>query len=418
MPPESFQYDSREVNFKEKIKILTGLYKNGATIEKTQLYELGRAYIRKKLEDQLQEIEKSGQNTTSDYLVLKQVYEFFDYCNPLGRSIGDDMPGFEPDMKCNKALYKRWSGLYEQAFRDARDMYDYGDKLYGPQVYELARALFLVKLHSEKPTADDEEITAEQWVVMRSAFRVISLLNSPGGSNLTYAPDFKQKEENIKAKEVRWAKVEKILKNHCSALGIGDGLIAFLVGSPSSWSALSNKLPGDAPFEGPVIELAAKANNILTGAAVAFTDLENKQAADQNSLYANYVNSDDYAPFLPPSVRVHLLSTIGTSAEPSPDSLALNMKGFENHAGIYGMEGWQGIVKRYLQENARPGTPGKKEKPALKDFENYLREQFVLFHKVDLKNHSGVPLELYLKDASGEEKLGTFFCEASIFGLW
>ena len=139
VPPESFQYDSREVSFKGKIKILTGLYKNGATIDKTQLYELGRAY-RKKLEDQLQEIEKSGQNTTSDYLVLKQVYKFFDYCNPLGRSIGDDMPGFEPDIKCNKALYKRWSDLYEQAFRDARDMYDYGDKLYGPQVYELARA--------------------------------------------------------------------------------------------------------------------------------------------------------------------------------------------------------------------------------------------------------------------------------------
>jgi len=417
---KSFESQSWNGQFKNELQAATALYKDAGKIDKSRLYELGRAYIRKKLEALHRAIEETKLATTSDHIVLKQMYELFDYCNPRGLSFGDDVPGFHPHPKYNDVLYQRWKGLYEQGLSDAKNMYDYGDKLYGPQVYELGRALFLVKFHSEGPTLEDEDISGEQWIVMRSVFHVISYLNAPGGPNLGYAPDFKQKESRRQQKKYKWATVEKILKDNKGVLGIGNGLIAFGVGSPSSWQVLSERLPEGEKLEDATAAFATAANRALTRAAAAYTDIGNKDvnSRDQTRLFSNYVSGDDYAPFLPPSVRVHFIKHVGTPTEPIPESLAFNMVGFEKNARIYGLAGWQGIGQKYLNEFKRDGLRDKKEKPTLRDFEDYLLGHYILLEKVDWGNQEDDLLEDYLKDTSGEARLGALFSKGSIFSVW
>ncbi|MBU2550992.1 MAG: hypothetical protein KKB20_21455 [Proteobacteria bacterium] len=200
--------------------------------------------------------------------MLKQVYKFFNYCNPLGLELAQGMPKFDAPVRSNNILLKRWQGLYGQASGDATVMFDYGDKMYGPQIYELGRALFLYKLHSPAPGPEDQEFSREQWNVLRAVFHIISNLNSPGGPNLSYAPDFAPNTRPRKRKATRWAEVERTLRDNLDGLGMGSGLISFLVGSPSAWTATSAKL-GKKPSREAIIALAAHANSVLAKAAGA-----------------------------------------------------------------------------------------------------------------------------------------------------
>lgn len=408
--------ESWNQTFHESLHQAVEQYKNGRPIDKQQLYDIGRAYIRKKLEEQFKKIEKSELNTASEEIVLKAVYDFFNYTNPLGLTLDTKAPGFDPNLPYNKALFLRWKDLSNQALQDATTMYNYGDKIYGDQVYELGRAIFLTKMHSKAPTSDDPDITPEQWKVLRSVFYLISYLNSPGGPDMTYAPDFKTKTDHLKTKDQKWTDVEKTLQDNKGVIGIGNGLIAFLVGSPSSWQSLSKKIPDTEYGKDTALILAIKINNTIIKAASHYTDIQNAEANknDQTSLFQNYVSGDDYAPFLPPSIRINLLNHINTDAEPSSKSLADHMTGFENNGRIYGLSGWQGIAKQFLTEwNAK-----QNKKPTLNDFETYLQDQNILLQKAKLGDKKNTSLETYLESSSGEKTLGDFFSEISVFSYF
>ena len=168
------------------------------------------------------------------------------------------------------------------------------------------------------------------------------------------------------------------------------------------------------------MHLACVVNRALTRAAQKYTDLEIAGASgdDEDSPYASYVRGDDYASYLPPAVRHHFLKTVDTPAGSSGESLALQMKGFEKNAGIYGLEGWQGIGRRYLQGKEAGRSPGGKREPTLKSFEAYLLRECILLEQADLGSHADDPLAPYVRSTSGEEQLGDFFTPASIFSLW
>ncbi len=380
------------------------------TVSKRDLYELGRAYIRKKLEDQLLAIAEAGSATSSEQIVLVNIYEFFDYCNPLGLPLGDHVPGFDSKVPYNKTLHNRWEALRKQSVSAAVRMYEYGDRVYGPQTYETGRTVFLAKLHSLTPPPDDLDLTAREWTLMRSSLLLINYLNSPGGPDLRYAPVFPRKKRDTKPKEPRWAKVQRLLIDNAGRIGIGDGLIDFLVGSPSSWEVVSARLPADETLEKAAIGFAAHVNTVLAEAAAYYTDLINEKIeGDRSALFANHVTGDEYAPFLPPSVRVNLLRYAGTPMEPAPDMVAKAMIGFENHGLTYGLGGWQGIAKSYLAT--------QKGQPTLRDFYNYLKSEFVLLQNPVLGQEAEKRLDSFLNDSDGEASLGLFFSKVSIFSL-
>lgn len=386
--------------------------RRGDSLDNERLYSLGRAYVRKKYEDALEGIEKNGAQTDSETLVLKQVFKFFNYCNPLGLRLDPDMPRFDAAIVSNAALQKRWQDLAAQALGDAASMFDYGDKMYGPQIYELGRALFLSKLHSPAPGPDDREFDQEEWNALREAFHILSYLNSPGGPNLSYAPDFVPNARPRARKAKLRAVVERILRDNRDALGVGDGLISFLTGSPSAWSVVSARL-GNSPSREAVMRLAARSNAAMAKAAAAYTDIQNAETANngQTLVFANFVDGDAYASFLPPAIRIHYLRAAGSPDEPAPERMALNMTGFEENARLYGLEGWQGIGRRFLSE--RGG-----EAATMDDFAAYLDKTYVLLQRPDLGERADAPLDAYLADATGEARLGDAFSAASIFSTW
>ncbi|OEU66758.1 MAG: hypothetical protein BA863_15385 [Desulfovibrio sp. S3730MH75] len=399
-------------NFQGELRSAQAVHKQGQKLTNRQLYALGRGYIRKKYEDNLVAIERQELRADSQTLVLKQVYKFFNYCNPLNLTFPAEMSTFDSPVNSNSAMLVRWRGLYNQAVSDATSMFDYGDKMYGPQVYELGRAMFLYKLHSPKPDSQDAEFTPQQWELLRRAFHILSYLNSPGGPDLGYAPDFGANTNPKKNKDNTWDTTEQFLHNNRDTLGIGNGLISFLVGSTSAWEATSFKLP-DPPTEQAVMSFATHANMVLSKAASAYTDIQNKENALNNpsQVFANFVSGDSYASFLPPAIRVHFLRTSNTPGEPAPLQMALNMTGFEGNARLYGLEGWQGIAKKFQQSKAQ-------SKLTLDDFSDYLCESYVLLEQPELGRLADAPLEPFLKGAEGEAKLGDIFSTVSIFSLW
>lgn len=396
--------------FRGQLSRVMAMIANEKPVSKRDLYELGRAYIRKKQEDQLLAIAAAGSATSSEQIVLLNIYEFFNYCTPLGLPLGDDVPGFDSNVPYSETLHNRWEGLRQQSVSAAVQMYEYGDRIYGPQCYETGRTVFLAKLHSLTPPPDDIDLAAREWALMRSSLLLISYLNSPGGPDLRYAPVFPRKKYGTKPKEPRWAKVQRLLLDNAGRIGIGDGLVAFLVGSPSSWQVVSARLPMDETLEKAAIAFATDVSTAITKAAAYYTDLRNEKVkGDRSALFANHVTGDNYAPFLPPSVRVNFLRYAGTSVEPMPDMLAKAMKGFENHGRTYGLGGWQSIAKGYL--STQQGNP------TLRDFENYLKSEFVLLQDSALGIEAEKQLDSFLDEPGGEASLGVFFSKISIFSL-
>ncbi|MDD5007746.1 MAG: hypothetical protein PHU49_02300 [Syntrophorhabdaceae bacterium] len=396
--------------FRGQLSRVKAMIADDKPVSKRDLYELGRAYIRKKQEDQLLAITATGSATSSEQIVLLNLYEFFEYCNPLGLPLGDDVPGFDSNVPYNETLHKRWDGMRQQSVRTAVRMYDYGDRIYGPQAYETGRTIFLSKLHSLTPPPDDLDLTALEWTVMRSSLLLINYLNSPGGPNLKYAPVFPIKKFGTKPKETRWAKVHKILVKNAGRIGIGDGFIDFILGSPSSWQIVSTRLPMNKDLEKASIDFATNVNKGITKAAALFTDLSNAEIeGDRSALFANHFTGDDYANFLPPSIRVNFLRYVRTPMEPTPDMLAKSMLGFEHHGRTYGLGGWQGIARKYLST--------RKRNPTLSDFEKYLKSEFVLLEDAALGKEAEKRLDSFLDKPDGEASLGVFFSKISIFSL-
>ncbi|MBU2550993.1 MAG: hypothetical protein KKB20_21460 [Proteobacteria bacterium] len=87
------------------------------------------------------------------------------------------------------------------------------------------------------------------------------------------------------------------------------------------------------------------------------------------------------------------------------------MTGFEGNARLYGLEGWQGIGRKFMGERGDKAA-------TLGQFASYLDDAFVLLRRPDVGSRADEPMEAFLKDAQGEAGLGDIFTELSIFSVW
>ena len=394
---------SWQAQFESILDRLTDKYKNGKDISKDELYRLGRLFIRNELERKSPKIEEDKLETAT--IVLKAVYAFADFTNPLGRELGDDVPGFDPDLPDSETLRERWEALYESALENDVVIYSYGGQLHGYQIYELGRAMFLKYYHSA--SSPFGYVNGDEWIVLRSALYIVCYLNVPGGFNPSYAPGFTAKVKQLKSRDSKWSRVETYLRNYAGVMGYSDGIVNFLAGEPRSWAALEKRLP-DGQWEQKVRELATRANSVMIRAAAAYTDISNQEeGVTQDKLFSNYTSADKYATMVPPAVRIQVISSLGKVGEMCPTAIAGHMvNGFEKYGRVYSLEGWQGMAEDFGEEHT------------LSEFQDFLINEKLLLKKVDLGGNAEIKLKTFIEAETGEAKLGGYFSGVSVFSLF
>ena len=394
---------SWQAQFESILDRLTDKYKNGKDISKDELYRLGRLFIRNELERKSPKIEEDKLETAT--IVLKAVYAFADFTNPLGRELGDDVPGFDPDLPDSETLRERWEALYESALENDVVIYSYGGQLHGYQIYELGRAMFLKYYHSA--SSPFGYVNGDEWIVLRSALHIVCYLNVPGGFNPSYAPECTVKVKQLKHKGSKWSRVETYMRNYAGAMGYSDGIVNFLAGEPRSWAVLEKRLQ-DGQWEQKVRELVTRANTVVIRAAAVYTDMSNREeGVTQDKLFSNYTSAGTYANMIPPAVRIQVISSLGEAGEMCPTAIAGHMvNGFEKYGRVYSLEGWRGMAQDYGEDHT------------LSEFQLFLIKEELLLKKVDLDSNADIKLKTFIEADSGEAKLGGYFSKASVFSLF
>ena len=394
-----------QAQFESVLARLTNRYKTGNDISKDELYHLGRSFIRNELESTWPSSEEDGPETATTTIILRGVYAFADFTNPLGRELGDDVPGFDPDLPASETLRQRWEALYVSALENNVAIYNYGAQLSRYQIYELGRTMFLKYFHSaSSPFA---HVNDDEWIVLRSALHIICHLNVPGGFDPSYAPELSANVEQLQRKDTKWSAVETYLRHYAGIMGYGGAIVDFLAGDPRSWAALEKRLP-DRQWEQKVRELATRANAVIIRAAAAYTDIMNQEAdVTLEELFSNYTSADTYAKMVPPAVRNQVISSLGEAGEMCPTAIAEHMvNGFEKYGSVYSLEGWREMAEGYGKEHT------------LSEFQDFLINEKVLLKPIDLGGNADITLQTFIAAESGEAKLGGYFSEISVFSMF
>lgn len=391
--------------FDAYLKSLTEKAQGGNEITKDELYTLGRYFIRNELERKCAIIEEEELQVDSTTVVLKAVYAFFNYSNPVGRELDDEVPGFNADLPTNETMRERWEALYLNALEDDLVIFDYGEQLATYQIYELGRCMFLSFFHCASPPFD--YVADDEWVVLRSAMQVICYLNVPENFDATYAPECPVKGTELVRKTSKWRKVEDYLRENAGILGFGDGVVSFLTGTPRSWAAFEKRLEG-AKWKPTARGLATRASELITKAAALYTDdINETKGVTQDQLFSNYISPGQYAKMIPPAISIKMIESLGESDEMSARAVVDHMQeGFVGNGLFFSLFGWRGLAEKFGGDHN------------LSEFQDQLILDKILLVKADLGDDAELSLQIIIDSENGEALLGDYFTENSVFALF